>query len=152
MGELIVSRLAKADTAPGFILDGFPRTAAQVAILDRVMSRLGIRLDGAYLLVAPENEIVRRLSGRRVCPGCAAVYHIDTHPPKSSGVCDSCGTALIQRPDDSEDVVLDRLHVYREQTLPVAEIYRSRSVLREVDGTGDPQAVLSRLRAAMGHS
>ncbi len=149
IGDLIVERLGRSDAAEGFILDGFPRTAAQVAILDRVLHRLGVALDGAFLLAAEEEEIVRRLTGRRVCPSCSAVYHLETKAPRSAGVCDKCGSALVQRPDDTEDVIRDRLFVYREQTLPIAEIYRERGMLRQVDATGLPDEVFEKLTEAM---
>ncbi len=152
MGELIAERLSGADTAEGFILDGFPRTVEQVVILDRVLSGLGVALDRAIALVAPEEEIVRRLSGRRVCPKCRAVYHLESRPPKSAGVCDKCGSALVQRADDAEDVVRKRLTVYAEQTLPVAAAYAQRGLLSEVDGAGDPATVSARLDAVVGEA
>lgn len=150
MEDLIVERLERSDAARGFVLDGFPRTLEQVAILDRVLARLRVRLDGVFLLTAPESEIVGRLSGRRVCPNCGAVYHVDHRPPKSQGVCDACGSALAQRRDDSEPVIRERLRVYREQTMPIAQAYRERGLLQEVDGTGDPAAVFGRLASTLG--
>jgi adenylate kinase len=152
MGELIVDRLGQPDTGSGFILDGFPRTREQVTILDRVLQRLGIELDGVLLLGAPEEEVVRRLSGRRVCPQCAAVYHLETNPPHSAGVCDACSSALVQRPDDTKAVILDRVRVFREQTMPIAETYRRRSLLRQVEAAGDQQSVYGRLKEALGRS
>jgi adenylate kinase len=150
MQQLIVERLGQADAGEGFILDGFPRTQEQVAILDRVLQQLNISLDGVYLLAAPEDEIVRRLGGRRVCPKCTAVYHLETNAPKSPGVCDACGSALVQRPDDTESVIRDRLRVYAEQTLPLVETYRGRGLMREMDATGSPDAVAARLKEAVG--
>jgi len=152
MGELIEERLARPDAAEGFVLDGFPRTVEQVTILDQVLDRLGIEVDRVFLLSAPEAEIVRRLSGRRVCPNCKAVFHLDNHPPRSAGVCDDCGSALAQRPDDAEDVIRERLRVFDEQTLPVASRYRERGVLVEVDGAGSPDDVAARVRAALGRT
>jgi len=152
MGDVIAERLGQADTAQGFILDGFPRTVPQVGILDGVLERLAVELDAAVLLAAEEAEIVRRLGGRRVCPGCDAVYHLDNRPPRSAGICDGCGAALVQRPDDTEDVVRGRLRVYREQTAPVAEIYRRRGILRVIDGVGDAADVHRRLRAEVGRA
>lgn len=147
IGDLIGERLQRADAARGFVLDGFPRTVEQVAILDRVLGRLGTALDGVFILRAPEEEIIRRLSGRRTCPQCGAVFHIESRPPKSAGICDACGSALVQRPDDAEEVIRERLRVYAEQTVPVAEAYRGRGLLVEIDGTGDPDAVRGRLEA-----
>ena len=150
MRELIVERLGQDDVREGFVLDGFPRTQEQVEILDRCLQQLGISLDGVYLLTAPEDEIVRRLGGRRVCPKCSSVYHLETRPPASAGVCDACGSALVQRPDDTEEVIRGRLRVYNDQTLPVAEIYRQRGLLREIEATGSPETVAERLRQTVG--
>ena len=150
MGDLIERRLEHQDAAPGFILDGFPRTAEQVTILDRVLGNLHVAIDHVFLLTAPEDEIVRRLSGRRVCPGCTAVYHLESKPPRSAGVCDTCGSALIQRADDEEEVIRERLRVYEELTALVAATYRERGVLTEIDGNGGPDAVTARLRGAIG--
>jgi adenylate kinase len=146
IGEVIEDRLSDLGPEMGVILDGFPRTVEQVKILDEAFRSLGVRLDAVFLLTAPEVEVVRRLSGRRICPSCGAVYHIEGRPPRSAGVCDSCGAALVQRSDDTEEVIRDRLEVFRRQTLPIAEVYRDRDLLAEVDGTGDPQTVFERLR------
>ena len=150
--ELVVERLGRADARPGFVLDGFPRTVEQVAMLDRILGRLGHGLDRAILLVAAPGEIVRRLGGRRVCPRCDRVYHVDHQPPRSPGVCDQCGSALVQRADDAEPVVHERLEVYARQTLPIVESYRSRGLLREIDATGDPSEVTGRVLAAVGQA
>jgi len=150
MGEVIAERLEKPDAAGGFVLDGFPRTLEQVRILDRVLGRAGMTLDRVLMLQAPEEEIVRRLAGRRTCPRCGAVYHLESRPPSSPGVCDVCGGALVQRPDDAEAVVRQRLGVYEGQTLPVAEAYRAKGILVEVNGLGDVEAVGSRLMAGLG--
>lgn len=150
VGDLIAERLSRRDAAAGFVLDGFPRTLAQVDILSRVLGRLGMPLSKVILLRAPQAEIVRRLSGRRTCPKCGAVYHLESHPPKSSGVCDACGAALVQRPDDTEDVIRERLRVFDEQTAPVADAYRAQGLLVDVDGTGEADAVASRIDATLG--
>jgi adenylate kinase len=149
MAELITERLGRSDVSGGFILDGFPRTAEQVVILDRVLATLSVELDGVFLLVAPEAEIVSRLAGRRICPGCGAVYHVDSRAPRSAGVCDKCGSALVQRPDDEESVVLERLEVYKNQTLPIVDTFNGRNLLHEVDGSGDPGVVFERLQTAV---
>jgi len=149
MGDLIGERLGGDGGTNGFILDGFPRTVEQVAILDRILAQRGEEVDRVCILTAPEEEIVRRLSGRRMCPSCGAVYHLESMPPRSPGVCDRCSSALVQRPDDAEDVIRERLRVYQRQTLPVAETYRGRSLLREVDGTGEPGVVLHRLEGCL---
>ena len=150
MGDLIADRLARKDASAGFILDGFPRTLEQVSILDGVLGRLGLSLDKVLMLVVPEGEIVRRLSGRRTCPSCGAVFHLDSRPPAASGVCDVCGAALVQRPDDTEQVIRQRMKVYQDQTLPVANAYRDKGLLVEVDGFGEVDAVRARLNAGLG--
>jgi adenylate kinase len=149
MGDLIAERLERKDAANGFILDGFPRTLEQVAILDGVLGRLGMELDRVVMLNVPEAEIVRRLSGRRTCPECGAVFHLESRPAAVEDVCDACGSKLIQRPDDTEQVIRERMKVYAEQTLPVAAAYRSRGLLIEIDGLGEIDAVRSRLSSGM---
>jgi len=150
MGDLIADRLNRKDAADGFILDGFPRTLEQVAILEGVLGRLGLPLDKVVMLAAPEAEIVRRLSGRRTCPSCGAVFHLDSRPPAVAGVCDVCGSGLTQRPDDTEQVIRARLNVYTDQTLPVAKAYRDKGLLVEIDGFGEVEAVRARLNAGLG--
>lgn len=145
MEELIAERLGRDDAKRGFVLDGFPRTVEQIAALDRVLGRMGATLDRAIVLVVPEAELVRRLSGRRVCPACGALYHLDSRPPAAAGVCEACGSALVQRADDQEDVVRHRLAVYTGQTLPVIRAYRERGIHHEVDGVGEMSVVFERL-------
>ena len=152
MAELIVGRLGRSDAREGFILDGFPRTKEQVAILDTVLERLAITLDGVLLLTAEEEEVVHRLVNRRICPKCLPVFHLENKPPASPGVCDDCGSALVQRPDDTESVIRDRLRVYSEQTLPIAESYRERGLLRKIAAAGTPEAIAVRVREALGSS
>ena len=149
MGDLIAERLGRPDAAEGFILDGFPRTVEQVAILERVLNRLNVHLERAIALTASESEIVRRLTGRRICPTDGTVYHIESNPPKSPGICDNCGSALVQRSDDTEEVIRNRLQVYSSQTLPVMEAYREKSTLLEVDASGTPDAVFENLKTGM---
>ena len=145
MGELIVDRLARNDAREGFVLDGFPRNLDQVGILDGALERIGVSLDSVIMFSAPERELVHRLTGRRVCPGCGAVFHVDRRPPHSAGVCDTCGLALVQREDDREHVILERLDVYRENTAPIASTYAERGILREVDASGAADEVFSRM-------
>lgn len=150
VGDLIGERLERKDAAGGFVLDGFPRTLAQVAILNRVLTRLGSPLGRVVLLQAPQAEIVRRIVGRRTCPTCGAVYHLESRPPKSSGVCDTCSAALVQRPDDTEEVIRERLAVFETQTRPVADAYRAQGLLLEIDGLGVPETVGARIEAGLG--
>ncbi len=149
IGDMIAERLSRPDIESGFILDGFPRTVIQVGILDGVLERLGIGLDRVVLLGASEQEIVRRLSGRRVCESCGAVYHVDNRPSAKGEACEECDGALVQRPDDTEEVIRERLRVYREQTLPIADAYRQRGLLVEVEGSGAPDEVFERLQAEL---
>jgi len=148
--ELVAERLGREDARDGFVLDGFPRTKEQVVALDRLLGRLGTRLDRVVLLVAPESEIVRRLSGRRVCSSCGALFHVESRPPAANGVCDECGGVLVQRADDREEVIRQRLRVYERDTRPVAEAYRSRGLLVEADGSGSPEEVFLRIRTELG--
>lgn len=152
MGELLERRLSETDAAKGFVLDGFPRTVQQVALLRGILEKLETKLDRVFVLTAPEGEIIRRLSGRRGCPSCGELYHLESKPPRREGVCDRCDAELTQRADDNEEVIRKRLRVYLEQTLPVAEAYRQCGVLVEVDGTGRPGDVLARLKAGIPKS
>jgi len=145
MEEMIAERLSKDDARAGFVLDGFPRTLEQLATLDRVLGRLGVTVDRAFVLSVPEAELVRRLSGRRVCPECGALFHLDSRAPTAAGVCDACGSALVQRPDDDENVVRHRLEIYAAQTLPVIQAYRERGIHHEVDGAGEMDEVFERI-------
>ena len=150
MGDLIAERLERKDATAGFILDGFPRTLEQVSILEGVLGRLGLALDRVLMLVVPETEIVRRLSGRRTCPKCGTVFHLESRPPAAPGICDACGSALVQRADDTEQVIRERMKVFADQTLPVADAYRARGILVEVDGFGEVDAVRARLTSGLG--
>ncbi|PYT06192.1 MAG: adenylate kinase [Acidobacteria bacterium] len=149
IGEMIAEKLRALEGTKGFLLDGYPRNTAQVEALDAVLASLNARLDKALLLVAPEEEILRRLTLRRSCPSCGAVYHLAHRPPRGVGVCDACGARLVQRSDDTEEVVRSRLAVYRRQTAPIVEIYRRRGILAEVDGIGSADEVAARIRRAL---
>lgn len=132
--NLMRERLAAADAANGFILDGFPRTIPQAEGLEQVLTDRGERLDGVVRIDVAREELVRRLTSRRVCPGCKAVYNLSFRPPQQEGICDHCGGRIIQRPDDSEETVLSRLKVYEEQTAPLIEYYQAAGLLATVDG------------------
>ena len=140
---LVERRLNEADCGEGFLLDGFPRTAPQAEALSEIVARLGKPLDVVLYLTAPEEAIVERLSGRRMCTNkvCGANHHIEFKPPKQEGVCDACGSPLYQRPDDQAETIRERLSVYRKQTEPLVEWYRERGLLRQVDAGGDIHAV-----------
>lgn len=141
VNEIVVEAL---DDTDGFVLDGYPRNLSQAEFLDEMVD-----LDVVAFLSVPEAELVRRLTGRRVCPDCGETYHVDFAPPEEAGVCDECGAELTQRDDDTEETVRERLRVYEENTEPVVEYYRETGDLVEVDGTGSPDEVFAALRAAV---
>ena len=128
-----------------FILDGFPRTVAQAEALDRLLEKKNIELGRAIFIQVPHEYLLGRLTGRRVCTGCGATYHIDAMPSKEEGICDKCGADLMQRKDDSADVIETRLEAYENSTKPVLEYYRSTGKYVEVDGTGETEEVYSRV-------
>lgn len=127
---IIKERLAKDDCANGFILDGFPRTIPQAEALDT----MGVTIDRVISIEVPDENIVRRMSGRRVCKACGSSYHLEYKKPAVDGVCNACGGELVQRKDDHPDTVLDRLHVYHEQTEPLKGYYEKKGILRIVVG------------------
>jgi adenylate kinase len=133
--DMMAERLSQPDAGDGYILDGFPRTVAQAEALQQRLEQMDRQLDAVIYLRVPQAEILRRLSGRRTCPACNAVYHVDTMPPQREGVCDACGAELVQRQDEKPDVIRKRLEVYTEQTQPLLLFYRERSLLHEIDGT-----------------
>jgi adenylate kinase len=143
--DMMAQRLSEPDAQEGYALDGFPRTVAQAEALDERLEELGQRLGAVIYLDVPESEILRRLSGRRICPGCNAIYQVDTMPPKQEGVCDKCGTALAQRVDEQPDVVRKRLEVYAAQTRPLLDYYRGKGLLQEMDGTIGVSNVVARI-------
>jgi adenylate kinase len=145
---VILDRLAESDTADGFLLDGFPRTAKQAEALDEALSRVDRRLSAALLIDVPEDDIVRRLSGRRICPN-GHVYHVEHNPPKQEGRCDVDGEELRQREDDREETIRKRLEVYRDQTSPLIDYYDERDILHRFDGTRSPTEVHDHLRATI---
>ncbi len=144
--EMMEKRIKEDDCKNGFILDGFPRTVAQAEAFDRMLAKNGLELDKVILIDVPEEEIIDRLTGRRICPNCGAVYHIKNNPPKVEGVCDRCGSKLIQRDDDREDVVRKRLEVYKKSTMPLIDYYTKTSKLVKVDGTGDIEEIFARIK------
>ncbi len=148
--EMMEKRIKQDDCKNGFILDGFPRTVAQAEAFDKMLSKNGLELDKVILIDVPEEEIIERLTGRRICPNCGAVYHIKNNPPKVDGVCDRCGSKLIQRDDDREDVVRKRLEVYKESTMPLVDYYMKTSKLVKVDGTGDIEEIFARIKKILG--
>lgn len=145
---IVGERLRRADCEPGFLLDGYPRTVAQADALTRFLTSTGGTLKRALLLQMPIQEVVRRLTQRRICPGCGEVFNLATRPPKVGGVCDVCGKSLAQRDDDQEDTVRNRLRVYEGQTAPVVQYYGDRKLLSVVDGARPVNHVFQALCAA----
>ena len=145
---LVREKLTSPECARGYILDGFPRTVAQAEALDRIFRETGTPgLDHVISFDVPQEEIVRRLSGRRSCSRCQTVYHIEHDPPKDEGVCDKCGGRLVQRADDKPETVLARLRVFDQQTRPLVEYYQKRGLLQRVNATGSIDQVYARLLA-----
>ena len=151
--DLIVAmaaeRLGAEDAEDGFILDGFPRTLDQGKALDEQLTEQGRHVTAALLIDVPDEEVVRRISGRRVCVKNGHNYHIDFDPPKREGVCDQDGSRLIQRDDDKPEVVENRLRVYHDQTEPLIEYYDERGLMRRIDGTRSPADVHDHIRAVI---
>ena len=142
-------RLQHEDALDGFILDGFPRTLEQARALDKMLSELGRRVTAALLIDVPDEELVRRLSGRRICVKAGHNYHIEFDPPKQEGVCDQDGSRLIHRDDDQPDVIRNRLRVYHEQTEPLVQFYDEQGLMRRIDGTRTPVEVHDHIRAVI---
>jgi adenylate kinase len=146
---VIAERLDSGEADDGFLLDGFPRTIGQAEMLATELDGRGRSLTAALLIEAPDDEVIRRLSGRRTCVKNGHVYHVEFDPPKNPGVCDQDGSRLIQRDDDKPETVRTRLGVYHEQTEPLIEWYDDRGLLRRFDGTRSPEEVHSHIRATL---
>jgi len=147
--EMARERLDDDDARDGFILDGFPRTTAQADALGEMLDKEGRRITAALLLDVSDDEVVRRISGRRVCVKAGHNYHVDYDPPKNEGVCDQDGSRLIQRDDDKPEVVRNRLSVYHEKTSPLIAYYDGKGLLRRIDGTRSPTQVHDHIRAVI---
>ncbi len=144
--EVVLARVLKPGGGAGYLLDGFPRTLPQARRLDDALAAAGSRVDLVLSLAVPDGLIVERITGRLSCPRCGTVYHLKNKPPRKAGICDRDGEALIQRKDDTEAVVKQRLAAYHEQTAPLEAYYRERGVLCGVDGTEEIDSVACRLR------
>ncbi len=151
--QLIVAmaaeRLQQDDAQDGFILDGFPRTIEQAKALDKQLSELARRVTTALLIEVPDEEVIRRLSGRRVCVKSGHNYHVEFDPPKHEGVCDQDGSRLVQRDDDKPDVIRNRLLVYHDQTEPLVDYYDEQGLMRRIDGTREATEVHGHIRAVI---
>jgi adenylate kinase len=147
--SLIEDKVSDRELEDGFILDGFPRTIAQAESLRQMLAKHKLHLDGAILFAVPDDEVVKRLSGRWYCPVCKAGYNYPSQMPRLVGKCDNDGNTLQRRPDDEEEVVRHRLEVYRHVTAPIVDFYRNESVLEEIRGDGSPDAVYQELLRAV---
>jgi len=148
---VVRDRLAEPDAAQGFLLDGFPRTIEQAERLDAMLTEASRAVSHAVLIDVPEEELVQRISGRRSCAACGKLYNVTFDPPKSEGVCDVCGAALLQRADDNEETVRNRLAVYRRQTAPLVDYYTRKGVLGVARGGGKlPDEVFTQVAAILG--
>ena len=146
---LIAERVEKADAKDGFLLDGFPRTIPQAEALEAMLGAKGQSIDHVISIEVPDEDIVRRLSARRSCPKDGTVYHLEHMPPKQEGICDKCGTALVQREDDEPETIQKRLDAFHQQTSPLKRYYEDRGLLRAVDGTKAPAEVTKAIREAV---
>ena len=149
---LVRERIIKPDCANGFLLDGFPRTIPQADILGATMQEMGLKIDGVLDFEVEDEELVRRLSGRRTCPDCGATYHVVAVPPTVEGVCDACGGKLTQRTDDMPDSIRTRLREYQAKTAPLLAYYQEKGLLREVDASPDPDTIFEAVRRTVAGS
>lgn len=148
--DLVVDRVKQDDCKNGYVLDGFPRTIPQAEALDKALNALGEKMDYAIDVEVPDENIVRRMGGRRACVGCGATYHLIYAAPKVENVCDTCGKELILRDDDKPETVQKRLNVYHEQTQPLIDYYNHSGILKTVDGTVDIDDVFQAIVEILG--
>ena len=153
---IINERMAQPDARKGFILDGFPRTLVQAEKLDGLLSSPDSAVAGngedplrVLQLLVPDDAIVRRITLRRTCAQCGAIYHLENNPPANDSICDRCGAEVVSRPDDTEEAVRKRLESFHRQTMPVATYYKTKSILREVDGVGPLDVVFERIEKSL---
>ncbi|HME89786.1 MAG TPA: adenylate kinase [Myxococcaceae bacterium] len=148
--KIVEERLRQPDASRGFVLDGFPRTIPQAEALDAALSKSGRKIDAVVSLEVPDRTLLQRISGRRSCPTDGSVYHLSENPPKRDGRCDKCDSPLIQREDDREDRVRERLAVYQRQTAPLKDFYAKRGLLRTISGVGTPEGIYQDIKKALG--
>ena len=143
--KILLDRVAQDDCKNGYVLDGFPRTIPQAEVLDQELTKLNDQIDYAIDVDVPDENIVKRMSGRRACLTCGATYHIEHIPPKQEGICDKCGSELVQRDDDKEETVKRRLEVYRDETMPLVEYYTANNKIRNVQGKGSVDDIFNEI-------
>ena len=148
--KILLDRVAQDDCKNGYVLDGFPRTIPQAEVLDQALTELGEKIDFAIDVEVPDENIVKRMSGRRACLACGATYHIEHIPPKQEGICDTCGQNLVLRDDDKPETVLNRLQVYHKQTQPLIDFYTAKGIMKAVDGTMEMQDVFNAIVSILG--
>ena len=148
--KILLDRVAKDDCKNGYVLDGFPRTIPQAEVLDKALDEINDKIDFAINVDVPDENIVRRMSGRRACLGCGATYHIEHIPPKQDGICDTCGQELVLRDDDKPETVKNRLDIYHQQTQPLIDFYQAKGILKTVDGTVDMKDVFAAITDVLG--
>ncbi len=139
--KILLDRVAKEDCEGGYVLDGFPRTIPQAEVLDEALNKINDKIDYAVNVDVPDDNIVKRMSGRRACLKCGATFHMEHIPPKQEGICDSCGGELVLRDDDKQETVQNRLKVYHDQTQPLIDYYMKKGILKSVDGTREMRNV-----------
>ena len=143
---MLLERIHKEDCKNGYILDGFPRTIPQAEALKEALAKKDEKIDLALDVEASDELIIKRMAGRRTCPACGAIYHIVTLPPKTDGICDRCGADLIQRKDDNEETVKNRLKIYHEVTEPLISYYKKEGILEEIDGAEELDKVFEKVK------
>ena len=148
--KILLDRVAKEDCKDGYVLDGFPRTIPQAKVLDAALCEIGDQVDFAVNVDVPDENIIRRMGGRRACFACGATYHTEYIPPKSEGICDVCGKQLVLRDDDKPETVKNRLDVYHKQTQPLIDFYQEKGILKGVDGTVPMDDVFAAITAILG--
>jgi len=147
---MIEERLNQADAQRGFILDGFPRNVSQAEVLGNILTQRDERLDKVVAIMVDDEEIVKRISGRRTCRSCSTMYHVTYEPPRNDNRCDKCGSELYQRDDDAEHTVRARLQVYATATSPLLNYYERSGILAQIDGSGRPQEIEHRILSVLG--
>ena len=148
--KILLDRVAQEDCKNGYVLDGFPRTIPQAEVLDKALTELGDHIDYAIDVNVTDENIIKRMSGRRACLTCGATYHIEHVPPKKEGICDACGNELVLRDDDKPETVKNRLDVYHKQTQPLIDYYTEKNILKTVDGTVDMMDVFGAITSILG--